>query len=266
MNNQSYLGRILKSSTGILIAVNIAIFLILRGWYVFTGQNIFEYLAMAAPFDAWLSQPWGIITYMLVQYDFLHLLFNMMWLFAFGTILSNFDNDRLVAASYLVAGVFGGLIFLITTSIINDGLALMLGSSASVLGVIAAAAARQPRLELNLVLFGRVQLRWLALVALIICGIAPGLGAPPTLAAHIAGAAAGWLFARYAYRLHSLRLFPKRRKYNFTNVRNQQKRGLSPDEQRELDRLLDIVKGSGYKALGMKQRKRLFELSDKINK
>ena len=37
-----------------------------------------------------LSRPWTIFTYMFTQFDFLHLLFNMLWLYWFGSFFLNY--------------------------------------------------------------------------------------------------------------------------------------------------------------------------------
>ncbi len=135
---------------------------------------------------------------------------------------------------------------------------MLIGSSASVLGVITGAAALHPRMPLNLMLFGNVELRWVALLAVLLCGIAPGLGSTPTLVAHIGGCVAGWVYVR-------IRNTQPKKQYRYSNVRQHERKGLTNREQAELDRLLDRVKASGYKSLSMKERNRLFQLSNKIN-
>ena len=104
-------------------------------------------------------------------------------------------------------------------------------------------------------------------MALLLCGIAPGLGSTPTLVAHVAGAVAGAVFALLPsknFRANNPIKTPK--DYHYINVRQQERRGLGSTEQAELDTLLEKVRRDGFKSLSMKQRSRLVELSNKISK
>lgn len=253
------------SSLALLIGLNVALFFVLGLIGLLGGLNVATFFYLRGGFDFWLQAPWGLLTYMFVQSDFLHLLFNMLWLWAFGSLMKRLGEERLLSGTYLVGGLAGGLCFVIVAQLTGISPAFLTGSSASVLGVIVASAVRHPRLELNLMLIGNVQLRWVALVAFLLCGLAPGLGNAPTLSAHIAGALAGGAYvllaqpSRYAL---TLKNSPHKGQYN---VRQQERRGLTPSEQAELDDLLDNVRRSGYKSLSRKQQARLFELSNRIS-
>lgn len=228
------------------------------------GIDITDFLAMTAPFGLYIYRFWGAATYMFVQVDFINLLFNMLWLFAFGRILCLYNQSSRLLSAYLTGGLTGALFFLVFASFINAGPAVLIGSSAAVLGVIAACGTMYPRVELNLFLFGYAQLRWIALGAIILCGLAPGFTNLPSLAAHAGGAVSGWALIK-SLRFTSL---PKAKtnKNNILKVRQQERRGLNEKEQIELDNLLSVVKKTGYKSLSIKQQRRLFELSDKISK
>lgn len=258
--------KLLRIPLACLIAANTAIFLLFGLIGMLTDVHPALYFAMTGPADVWIYQPWGLLTYMFVQTDVLHLIFNMMWLWAFGALMVRLEGNRSMVTTYLVSGIAGGICFLVTSTIALKAPALLIGSSAAVLGIIAGSAAMQPRLQLNLILFGNVELRWVALVAILICGIAPGLGATPTLVAHIGGAVAGWVYIRLrAYTPKTLRA-QHDKSYRYFNVRQHERKGLNNREQAELDTLLDKVKASGFKSLSMKDRNRLFQLSNKINK
>lgn len=255
----------------VLIGLNLVVFVFLGLLSLFSAGGIVSWLVMRAPVSAWIAEPWGLATYMFVQIDFLHLLFNMLWLLSFGVVMCRFGRERRLYATYFISGLAGSLSFLVIGQMDQGGVMALYGSSSAVLGVIAACAALFPRLRLNMVLFGSVELRWLALVALILCGIAPGLGSIPTLIAHIAGAVAGYVYGALSSR-RSFRL-PRRndkriertKRGGAINVRQHQKRGLKETDQAELDLLLQRVSKSGYKSLSMSERHRLFELSNKIN-
>ena len=59
-----------------------------------------------------LSRPWTIFTYMFTQFDFLHLLFNMLWLYWFGSFFLNYFTERKLTGVYLLGGLFGGLLYI----------------------------------------------------------------------------------------------------------------------------------------------------------
>lgn len=255
----------------LLIGLNVVLFIVIGLLSLFSINGLAPYVILCAPFGAWIREPWGLLTYMFVQIDFLHLLFNMIWLLSFGSLICRFGCGRRLLPAYVFSGLAGGLSFIIVCQLQNLSIAFLFGSSSAVLGVIAVCAALYPRMKLNMVLFGNVELRWVALVALLLCGIAPGLGSLPTLIAHIAGALGGYIYGKIVSE-RPVRTFRKpTRRVERTkgigpiNVRQQQKRGLSEEDQAELDSLLHRVSKSGYKSLSMTERQRLFELSNKIN-
>lgn len=249
----------------IVIAVNCILFLTL-GLLKLLGVNGSVFLlTLIGPFGQWIYYPWGILTYMFVQLDVVNLLFNMMWLWAFGAIILRFERKSLFLSSYIAGGLVGGLAFLTVSTLWLAQPASLYGSSSAVIGVITAAAVSRPKLELNLFIFGNLRLIWVALVALLLCGLAPGLGSPFTLSAHFGGLVGGAVAALLMRKSYKFVRFGKIEKKPQYNVRMQERRGLTAKEQSELDSLLDCVKASGYKSLSMKERKRLFELSNRIN-
>ena len=77
-----------------LIYINIGVFLIIKileVFFVLAGQRGFEqlllpYVGVPALPERLLYTPWTIITNMFTQFGFLHLLFNMLWLYWFGSL------------------------------------------------------------------------------------------------------------------------------------------------------------------------------------
>lgn len=257
--HQGLLRKRLVTPLAILVAINIAVFVIIGIVQLASSFTLSRILLLPAPISSFLYQPWGLLTYMFVQADFINLLFNMLWLCAFGIILQRMGDKRLFVFSYIAGGIAGGILFVFSATIAHYSLCYLIGASASVMGVITACAVLYPRLELNLFLFGNIQLRWVAIVALLLCGLAPALGNIPTLVAHAGGVCGGLAVALLRPTTKSPAIKVKSR-----NIRQQERRGLTDKEQYELDKLLDRVRISGYKSLNMKERSRLFNLSNKI--
>lgn len=254
--------RWIKSTVGRLIVANIAVFALVRLVYAAGGGDINVWLSTAAPARDFILQPWGVLTYMFVHTDVLHLLFNMMWLWGFGAIMTNVDDGRTLVLTYVVSGLGGALFFVVTSSAIATTPMPMLGASASVLGVIAGSAVRRPRMKLDMLLFGTMPLWVIAAIAVLLCGVAAGWGNYPVIAVHLGGAVSGISFVWLRFR-------PRRtstKTYRPKNVRQHQRRGLNESEQAELDNLLIRVHKSGYKNLSTREQRRLFELSRRIQK
>lgn len=269
MRNKGFNTGIPLTATAWLIIVNVALFLLVRLVGIAADFNLGEWLALGAGMESLVHRPWTVVTYMFLQVDVVNLIFNMLWLWAFGTIVERCDGNRALWSVYGLSGLAGGLTFSFTSSFP----AYLAGASAGVLGLMTFAAVSHPRLQLNLFLFGNVSLVWVAAVAIILCGVAPGLENTPTLLSHVGGAVAGLavaLIKRYGRHVGGTKPgmppFRSKLKSKPLRVRQQEKRGLSAAEQTELDNLLRQVGSSGFKSLDIAQRKRLFFLSDKINR
>ena len=251
-----------------IVTVNVLVFLVVSGTDALARFNLAPWLGMLGPVEIWINRPWGLLTYMFVQTDILHLLFNMIWLWGFGTLMLRFDGPGILLRTYLAGGIGGALCFLLLTSLpFSSGVSLLVVSSASIMGVIAGAAARQPRIKVGLVFFGQVELRVLALIAIVLLGIVPGIGNFPTLAAHIGGALSGWAFIALTFRKKKsspASYHANKKKSHLTQVRAHQRRGLSEEQQREMDELLAKVKAKGYKNLTDSEKQRLFNISSYI--
>lgn len=260
--------RCFATMTTTLVTVNVLVFLVVGALTAVAKLPVVQYVALLGPVGRWIYSPWGLLTYMFVQTDLLHLLFNMIWLWGFGMLMERFDGRRCLLLTYAAGGIGGGVCYLVVTTMGGPGtLSMLVGSSASVMGVIAGAAARQPRIRVGLVLFGNVELRVLALIAIVLLGVVPGIGNIPTLAAHIGGALAGWLWVAWRYRSADRWKTPKVSKTSkapMSRVRQHQRRGLNEEQQREMDELLAKVKQSGYKSLTTAEKQRLFKISSYI--
>ena len=137
-----------------------------------------------------MSRPWTPFTYMFTHYEVMHLIFNMLWLYWFGTLLLTvFSGTRLMAV-YLTGGLAGAatyLLFGLTASLTAPH--SMVGASAAVLAVVAATAVALPRLRINLMLIGPVEIRWIALAIVALDAAAIGGTSIGAHIAHLAGAA-----------------------------------------------------------------------------
>ncbi len=244
------------------------------------------WLSVPADPAALLFRPWSIFTYMFLHYDFMHILFNMLYLYWFGRIFLQFFNARQLLGVYFMGGLAGALLYIISYNIfpaLNNftNSPIMMGASASVMAIIFGAASYSPNYKVHLVLLGSVKLMYLAIGLLILDLIAiPSFSNTGGHLAHIGGALFGMFFAsratkskditmrfnRFMDRLASL--FSRKPKMTVTHSRS--KRPSSDMEfnankrkkQGEIDRILDKIKTSGYDSLTKQEKDDLFNASN----
>ena len=281
------------ASSGMLIKIiyiNIGVFVALRLCAivcVFSGNpgyidNILAQIELPSDPATFLTRPWTILTYMFAQYDLLHIIFNMLWLYWFGTMFRMVATDRQLLVLYIYGGIAGGVLFMAgyaALPLFHGGFGALIGSSASVIAIVTAVAILMPEFRMHLLFIGAVAVKWIAVITilLVLIGVT-GSNAGGEIA-HIGGVLTGVLFAlrykkgvdittpvgRLADRVSSLGRRKTRsashRSHTFVETPSG---GLTPDERRELDIILEKIKKSGYSALTPAERDRLFNVSRRI--
>lgn len=269
-----------------LIALNAAVFLAV--WGVILAGNLFglkgnftmPWLCVPSDTKLFLGRPWTAVTYMVTQYDFLHLLFNVLWLYCFATVLASGRASRHVLALYAGGGLAGAAAWLGSSALLNGGEAtgsVLCGASAAVLAVMAGAAMTEPRRQIDLFLLGPVQLRWLALACFLLAFLGFGSGSRATQAAHVGGALFGLIYGLTLMKRprHRPVSSPEagispRRKFRINVRRNgnavADAMARRPSDQDRLDQLLDKIRNSGYPSLTLAERNELNLLSQRLDK
>ncbi len=252
------------------VIINVAVFVFIHlvsliGVLAGAGLSAAQWLELPPSVGLFAVRPWSIATYMFTHYDFLHILFNMLWLYCFGIVFLDHYSDRQFVATYLLGGIAGAIFYLAAnayaSSVISHGL---LGASASVLAVAAATVVRAPNYRINLLLIGMVKIKWIAVacvaIALLTTDPRSNIGGN---AAHLGGIVAGVAFALTdRYRLRHPH--PKKRKAVILKPLDSKQafNAMSQTEiNEELDRLLIKVKQSGYNSLSKKEKDDLNQLS-----
>jgi membrane associated rhomboid family serine protease len=254
-----------------LIAINVAVFLLVHIAVLLgvSQYTVSEHTALPANPILGVTHIYTAVVYMFTQWQFVHLLFNMLWLWCFGSILLRYgENQKVVLSAYLIGGFAGAACFMALGALkLIDG--VLIGSSAAVLAVMATCGVRLAHRRVELMLFGSVEVRWLSVGVIAFTVIVDATGAGFWhIGPHLAGAVAGAVYALLLTRKQrtvakSLQNYnPQNRKY--AKVRRPAQRGLDATEQAELDALLAKVKASGYNSLNSNDKTRLFQLSNKI--
>ena len=151
------------------------------------------WLAVPADLGSLIYKPWTLITYMFLHYDFLHILFNMLWLFWFGQLFMQFIIPKRMLSVYLLGGLSGALLYIIAFNLIpafqpSVPVSIALGASASVYAVVVAVCAYIPDYSMGLLLIGRVKLKYIAIVVVVIDILSISQGNAGGHIAHLGGA------------------------------------------------------------------------------
>ncbi|MFQ3580195.1 MAG: rhomboid family intramembrane serine protease, partial [Bacteroidales bacterium] len=108
-----------------LIYINAAVFVVVnlvKVLAVFTQSGfyspIMEQLMMPAHTWTFLTRPWTIFSYMFLHEGFLHILFNLLWLYWIGMILVDFMGSKRVTVVYLLGGISGALLYIVAYNLI----------------------------------------------------------------------------------------------------------------------------------------------------
>ena len=244
-----------------IVAANIAMFAVVRLAILFGAdpQSVVGAVAVYAQPLEMLRHPQGVLLYMFVQFDFMHLMFNMLWLWAFGLLVKRLAvGGAQVALAYGAGGMAGARGFVAMGAAgLSQG--MLVGSSAAVLGLVCYVSLRRD-VKVTLMLIGTVRLKWLAVfvVALPLLRTATA-GLWRETVSHAAGALAGVVMAMAESRRHSGRMRSAvRRQFSHNNAMGTR---LSVQENAELDELLLYVRDHGYNALSSAERSRLVQLT-----
>ncbi len=279
-----------------IIYINVAVFLMLRivslicHFFNLPGNVFLRYLELPSSIRMLALRPWTAITYMFSQFGLLHILFNMLWLYWFGTIFLLTDTQKRLVALYLYGGLGGAAMFVLCYNLLplfagHSG--LLIGSSAAVIAIVIAATIAHPDYKIQLLFLGSVSLKWVAIVTIAIFVLSLSGGNAGGQLAHLGGAAMGLWYGIALRRgkditkpLNSLidwivNLFrrlgsPSSWRISFKPRRSKaaSSKKKSPkaadDDQEMLDRILEKIKKSGYSALSAEEKKRLFDVSKRI--
>lgn len=272
-----------------LIYINVGVFIVLRLTAIFfilfnvQGFSLLQYVQMPSSPMQLLYKPWTAITYMFTHYDFLHILFNMLWLYWFGKIFLQFFTPRQLGGIYILGGIAGAVLFMIAYNIfpyfrtvaLNSAL---IGASASVMAIVFAVSFYKKDYEIGLLFIGRIKLIYLALGTLVLDFLAITSTNAGGHIAHLGGAFFGIWFAsrmkvgkdltapmnrlidkivNIGKRKPKMHVSYKRAETDYDYNARKHK------ENVELDAILDKLKHSGYESLSAEEKKQLFDASKK---
>ncbi|MEM5539581.1 rhomboid family intramembrane serine protease [Olleya sp. AS48] len=263
-----------------IIAVNVIIFLF-AALFRKVIPGFFSWIYLPSNFWAFLSKPWTIVSYGFLHFDFLHLLFNMLWLYFLGRMMLNLFSPKMALNIYFMGIITGGLVFLLGYNIfpnIFTANAYVLGASAGVRALLIFICAYMPNKDIRFFTFN-LKLWWIGavLIGLDILGIVNGNNQGGSLA-HLGGAILGYVYAKQLVKGQDIgtgfgrfmdwfsMLFKAKQKVKMKTVHKKSKvAGYKKEEfnqfnnQKKIDAILDKISKSGYDSLSKEEKEYLFK-------
>jgi membrane associated rhomboid family serine protease len=229
-------------------------------------------LMLPASLGTFILQPWSIITYFFLHMSFMHILWNMLFLYWFGKIIYDYIGNNALISLYVLGGIIGGLFYMAIYNIIpyyadRVSESLMLGASAGVFSVVVGSATLMPNYTFHLLLIGPVRIKYIALFYVLLSFFdVAGTNAGGEIA-HLGGAFIGYIFIRQLQNginigegiINFLNLFNEKKK----EKKNKLQKESDETTQDEVDKILDKISESGYSSLTSKEKERLFNASKK---
>jgi len=276
-----------------LIYINAVIFLLIQIIHVFAvllnvsdlPDQLIQYLAFPASLPEIITKPWTIITYMFLHEGFLHILFNMLWLFWFGKIFIDYFDQKKLVSVYILGGLSGALLYMVSfnlfpafSTVLDNSIAL--GASAAVMAIVIATAAYVPNYTVNLVLIGPVKIKYIAIGIFLLTSIFDFSENAGGKIAHIGGAMLGLIYAS-RYRKGKdigksithiidtiVTWFKPRKKMKVTYKKpmtDHEYNQVKADHNEQINKILEKISKGGYDSLTKEEKEILFKESQKKN-
>jgi len=287
-----------------LIYINLTVFLAVNIGYVFyalfntlgdsTGdlryyfmENWISYLMVPASLSELILKPWTLATYMFLHFSFLHILFNLLWLYVFGRIFLQYLTEKQLLSTYILGGLSGAFLFILSYNVFPGlrsavNVAEMLGASAGVMAVAMAISFYTPNYSIYLPFIGPVKLKYIAIFFIVTDILQIASYNAGGHIAHLGGVIYAYFFILQLQRGKDVghgfnrlidnivTLFSGRRrrmkvtyKKSVKDMTGMEYNRRQAKTQAEIDRILDKIAKSGYDSLTKKEKETLFKMSGK---
>lgn len=263
-----------------IIAINLMVYVLGK----FLNLNWFE---LPSGFSSFITKPWAIITYAFLHYDFLHILFNMLWLYVIGRLFLNLFSPKTALNIYILGAIAGGVLYMLCYTLFPNvfgASSTLVGASAAVRALLVFLCVYMPNQEVRFFVFN-IKLWHIALVIVIldILGVFSGINNPihgnaGGNLAHLGGDLLGYLYAKQLLAGTDIgkgiegivntitKIFKPSKKGPLKTVhKNKSKVGGYTksdfnefNNQKKIDVILDKISKSGYDSLTAEEKEFLF--------
>jgi membrane associated rhomboid family serine protease len=272
-----------------LIYINLAVFIVVNVveifYFLLNRHDSYSafLLTFAVPADLHMliRKPWTPITYMFLHKNFLHILFNLLWLYWFGRIFLEYLDGKKLVGVYILGGLSGAFLYILAYNIFpvffkQLEMSYALGASAAVMAIVISISVYVPNYAVYLLFIGRVKIIYIAIIGFLATSLFDFSINTGGKLAHIGGALFGFLFILQYRKGRDLTrglnrfldaivgLFKPKPKVTVTHRKSETDYDFNyrkKEEQAEIDRILDKIAKSGYDSLTKQEKEILFRQS-----
>ena len=264
----------LSSNLNKIIYLNIIFFVIIKVcssiFFLFeiNTNEFFNKLYLPAEINLIKLQPWSIFSFMFIHLNFIHLIFNMLWLYFIGNIFLQWLDEKQLIFIYLLGGISGGLFFVLCYNYIpllqkNIENTLALGASASIFAIMMAITIYKPDHKIQIPLIQKIKLKNITVFLTIYYIVSLSGGNTGGYLAHIGGGIFSFIYMKQQNTSKIFKsIFKNSSKFNEKDsdyIYNQKQN----KKNKEIDIILEKISKSGYKSLNKKEKEILFKSSKK---
>jgi len=247
---------------------------------------LMDVFMLQSSFSSLIHKPWGLVTSIFAHFEFIHFLFNMIFLYFSGRMFLQFFTGRRLLHVYIISGIVGGIFEILAHELfpIYETPVFVVGASGSIMAIFTAVAVYRPRLQVS---FFGIQIPLFLIAGLYLLSDLVKLGSDDRIAhfAHLGGALIGALsvvnlhsssniinmsesFGQKFRKFFNNLLKPKQKmrvERGSTGVRqgksDEQYNMEAKERQKKIDAILDKISKSRYESLTKAEKEFLFSQS-----
>lgn len=245
------------------------------------ANEILPWFVLPAKLSALGKAPWTILSYMFVHTGIISTFTNMLWLWAFGSILQDMAGNKKLIPIYLYGGLAGAVVFIASNYAIPQlrpfiGFSSLSGANASIMAIAIATTALAPDYRFFRMLNGGIPIWVLTILYVVIDFVSIGNGGTAFHLAHLAGGLVGFMFIVSLRKGHDAGAWMTRFYNWFKDLFNPDKKRLTPQKTKEkmfyktgaqkpfekrsiitqqrVDEILDKINQKGYSLLSEEEK------------
>lgn len=253
-----------------LITVNVVIFfvqvLLPSEW----NSQFAALFGLSGNAEDQLWNPWRLITYQFLHANFLHLLFNMLWLWWMGRPVEDSLGKTRLVGIYILSGIGGALVHTAVAAFLGGNVTI--GASGSVFGVMIAFAFLYPTMPIMLFLLPPIEARFVVAGLILIDLLFLGANDNSARVVHLGGALSGFLLFKSSliYQIQDISFPSFKGVKSMSSAKSRKSMRIVEDaeiivevDQKKVDAILDKIAKSGYDGLSEQEKNLLYELAKK---
>src|SRR5690554_5886607 len=268
-----------------LIIVNAIVYLLVSlGSFIFgmSPSYFSRWFVLSDDLGTILLQPWTLISYGFLHFDFFHILFNMIWLYWFGQFVLNLFAGKRLLTVYMLGALFGGLLFVLAYNlfpVFEEHRGYLIGASGAVTAIMVFIATYTPNTEFRIFTF-TIKLWHIALFLFLLDLVRiPSSGNAGGLLAHVGGGVFGYIYAVQLakgndigkwfenfidwitnfFKPQTKKPFRKVHRTPHSSPKPSKSKGQKSEYQKKVDTILDKISKSGYESLTKAEKDFLFK-------